>query len=109
MITAQQMQKYTQALFSQIYSTESYENIKQLLFQWKDHNKSPQYAIITFLKILQIISNQQPDLLEDLNRCLIKDYNPSQQPVTLTKIKQLAVDNPNAGAILDTVISWLKT
>ena len=35
MITAQQMQKYTQALFGQIYTTDIYENIKQMLYTWK--------------------------------------------------------------------------
>ena len=67
-----------------------------MLYQWKEHNKSPTYAITTFLKIIQLISVEQPDLLDDLNRCLLKDYNPSSQPPTLSKIKQLAADNPNA-------------
>lgn len=109
MLTAQQMQKNTQTFFSQIYPTEAYEQIKQVLYAWRDRNKSPPQAISTFLKILQIISAQQPELLEDLNRCLIKEYFPTSHPPSLARIRQLAADNPNAATILDTVIAWLKT
>ncbi len=109
MLTAQQMQKNTQAFFSQIYATDAYEQVKQVLYAWRDRNKSPPQAISTFLKILQIISTQQPEMLEDLNRCLVKEYSPSSHPPSLTKIRQLAADNPNAVSILDTVINWLKS
>jgi hypothetical protein len=109
MLTAQQMQKHTQALMGQIYSSETYDNIKQLLFLWRDQHKSPLLAITTFLKILQIISTQHPELLDDLNRCLIKDYAPSLQTPSLPRIKQLAAEHPQSPAILDTVLVWLKT
>ena len=108
MITAQQMQKYTQALFSQIYPTDIYDSIKQMLINWKEQHKSPTHAISTFLKIVQLIATQQPDLLDDLNRCLIKDYTLAPQPPSLARIKQLAAENPNAEPILDIVINWLK-
>ena len=72
MLTAQQMQKHTQQLFSSLYATEAYDPLKQLLFQWKEQHKSPSQAITTFLKILQLIANSQPELIDDLNRCLLK-------------------------------------
>ena len=56
MLTAQQMQKYTQTLFSQLYNTDIYDHIKQLLYSWKDHHKTPAHAITTFLQILQLIA-----------------------------------------------------
>ena len=87
MLTAQQTQKYTPNLFSQIYSTNTYEPIKNTLQHWKDHNKSPTHAIIAFLKILHLISTQQPELLDDLNKCLLKEYNPTTTTPTLAKIK----------------------
>lgn len=77
MLTAQQMHKYTQNLFNQLYTSEAYEQIKQLLYSWRDHSKTPPQAITTFLRILNIIATQQPELLDDLNRCLVKDYAPS--------------------------------
>ena len=109
MLTAQQAQKHTQQLFSSLYATEAYDPLKVLLFQWKDHHKSPSHAITTFLKIIQLISNSQPELLDDLNRCLLKEYSPSPQAPSLSRLKILAADNPNAVPILDTVLSWLKT
>jgi hypothetical protein len=108
MLTAQQMQKYTQSLFSQIYATDSYDTVKTLLYGWKDHHKNPAQAISTFLKITHLIATQQPELLDDLNRCLLKDYAPSSQTPSLSKVKQLAAEHPNAGPILDTLISWLR-
>ena len=87
MITAQQTQKYTQNLFSQIYSTHTYEPIKQTLQQWKEHHKTPTHAIYAFLKILHLISNQQPELLDDLNKCLLKEYTPTNTTPTITQIK----------------------
>lgn len=35
MLTAQQMQKSTQQLFSSLYATDAYDPLKTLLFQWK--------------------------------------------------------------------------
>ena len=109
MLTAQQMHKCTQTLFNQIYASETYEQVKQLLYTWRDHSKAPPQAIVTFLKVVNIIATQQPELLDDLNRCLVKDYTPSVEAPSLTRIRQLAVDNPNASAVLDTVIGWLRT
>lgn len=109
MLTAHQMHKHTQSLMGQIYSTEAYEQIKQLLFLWRDQQKSPIQAITTFLKILQIISTQQPELLDDLNRCLAKDYSPSAHAPSLSRLKKLAAEHPQSPAILDTVLAWLKS
>ena len=50
------MQKYTQTLFSQLYNTDIYDHIKQLLYSWKDHHNTPAHAITTFLQILQLIA-----------------------------------------------------
>lgn len=63
MITAQQLQKYTQSLFNQIYPTDTYEQLKTLLYNWRDNNKAPTSAITTFLKIAQLLSEHSPELL----------------------------------------------
>lgn len=47
--------------------------------------------------------------MDDLNRCLLKDFTPQSQPASLLKIRQLALDNPNAVTILDTVVNWMQT
>lgn len=60
MITAQQLHKYTQSLFNQIYPTDTYENLKALLYSWRDNNKAPTHAISTFLKIAQLLSDHHP-------------------------------------------------
>lgn len=60
MITAQQLHKYTQSLFNQIYPTDTYEQLKALLYSWRDNHKTPTYAISTFLKIAQLFSEHSP-------------------------------------------------
>ena len=109
MITAQQLQKYTQSLFNQIYPTDTYEQLKALLYSWRDNNKTPTYAISTFLKIAELLSEHSPELLDDLNRCLLKDYSPDTSLASIAKVRQLALDNPYALSILDTIISWIRT
>jgi hypothetical protein len=60
MLSAQQLQKYSTALFTQLHGSDTYEHLKALLYAWRDGNKSAPQAITTFLKILQIISQQNP-------------------------------------------------
>jgi len=48
-------------------------------------------------------------LLDDLNRCLAKDYNPSESTPSLDRVRKLAIDNANSIPILDSVLSWLRT
>jgi len=75
MITAQQLHKYSVSLFTQIQNTMTYEDLKKCLFEWRDSSKNAVSSIVAFQKIMQIIATQTPDLQDDLNRCIIKDYN----------------------------------
>ena len=109
MLTAQQLHKHTQNFFTQVYATDTYEPLKQLLYNWRDNTENTPLTITTFLKILQLVSQKNPELLDDLNRCLLKDFTPQTQPATLSKVRQLALDNPNAVSILDTVVTWMQT
>jgi hypothetical protein len=72
MLTAQQFHKHSAALFSQIQNTDTYDHIKALLFAWRDSSKSAPHSISAFLKILQLVIAEAPELLDDLNRCLVK-------------------------------------
>lgn len=72
MLTAQQLHKHSQSLFSQIQGTDTYEQLRTVLFAWKDSPKGAPHLMTAFLKILQLIAQQTPELVDDLNRCLIK-------------------------------------
>jgi hypothetical protein len=92
MITAQQLHKYSVTLFTQLQNTDTFEQLKNCLYLWRDSPKGAIHTIIAFQKILQIITIQNPTLHEDLNRCIIKDYNSSEgEPPSISKIKKLAL------------------
>lgn len=110
MLTAQQFHKHSVALFSQIQNTDTYDHLRSLLFAWRDSPKTAPLSISTFLKVLQLIVTEAPELLDDLNRCLAKEYSPSEgSSPSLDRVRRLALENPNATAILDSVLGWLKT
>jgi hypothetical protein len=108
MLSPQQLHKHSVTLFTQLNGTDTYDQVKHLLFSWRDNAKNAPTAITTFLRILQLVSTNTPELLEDLNRCLLKDFLPADAPPSLAKIRRLAIDNPNSTAILDSVLSWLR-
>ena len=76
MLTAQQFHKHSVALFSQIQNTDTYDHLRSLLFSWRDSPKTAPLSISTFLKVLQLIVTEAPESLDDLNRCLAKEYTP---------------------------------
>jgi hypothetical protein len=109
MLTAQQFHKHSVALFSQIQNTDTYDHLRSLLFAWRDSPRGAPQSISTFLKVLRLIISETPELLDDLNRCLIKDFTLSDSsPPSLEKVRQLALDNPNSPSILDTILIWLR-
>ena len=108
MITAQQLQKYTQVLFNQLYPTDSYDSLKGLLYSWRDHTKTPSHAIATFLRITRLLQEHHPELIEDLNRCLVKDFA-SPPTTSLPRVRTLALHHPQSLPILDSLIQWIRT
>lgn len=110
MLTAQQFHKHSAALFLQIQNTDTYDHLRSLLFTWRDSPKTAPLSISTFLKVLHLIVTEAPELLEDLNRCLAKEYSPPEATSpSLDRVRKLALENPNATAILDSVLGWLRT
>lgn len=110
MLTAQQFHKHSVALFSQIQNTDTYDHLRTLLFAWRDSPKTAPLSISTFLKVLQLIITQAPELLDDLNRCLAKEYSPPEAASpSLDRVRRMALENPNATVILDSVLGWLRT
>jgi hypothetical protein len=110
MLTAQQFHKHTVALFSQIQNTDTYDHLRSLLFAWRDSPRTAPLSISTFLKVLHLIVTEAPELLDDLNRCLAKEYSPpdSHSP-SLDRVRRLALDNPNATPILEAVLGWMRS
>jgi hypothetical protein len=109
MLTAQQFHKQSVALFSQLQNTDTYDHLRSLLFAWRDSPKSAPLSISTFLKVLHLIVTEAPELLDDINRCLAKEYSPPEgQSPSLERVRRLAIDNPNAVPILDSVLGWLR-
>jgi|688.fasta_scaffold643985_1 hypothetical protein len=55
MLTAQQFHKHSLALFTQIQNTDAYDQLKNLLFEWRDSPKSAPQSIAIFLKVINLI------------------------------------------------------
>lgn len=110
MLTAQQFHKHSVALFTQLQNTDTYDHLRALLFTWRDSSRTAPLSISTFLKVLNLILTEAPELLDDLNRCLAKEYSPSDAPSpSLDRVRRLALENPNSPAILEAVLGWLRT
>jgi hypothetical protein len=55
MLTAQQFHKHSLALFTQIQNTDAYDQLKNLLFEWRDSPKNAPQSIAIFLKVINLI------------------------------------------------------
>jgi len=60
MLSPQQLHKHSQTLFNQLQGSDTYNQLKNLLFAWKESSRNAPQSITTFLKILHVISNQTP-------------------------------------------------
>ena len=106
-MTATQFNRNCQNFVNALEKSEAFDGVKALLVQWKDQNKPATKAIDTFMKIAHLFQTEE-DLVEEFNKCLVKEANILKKSSTNSQVKQMAMQNSNSGYVLDAVFNWLK-